>query len=215
MPASNFTLYAYWRSSCSWRLRWALNIKGISYQTVPVNLALQEQASPAYLAINPLGVVPSLKVSEDLILSDSIAILEWLEERFPSPPLLPTSPDQRWQCRRIVQHIASGIFPLQNLKVQKYVSGDLNVRTNWARHWIEQGFASLEKTLQQTAGTFCVGSQLTQADLCLVPQVYNARRFGVDLSPYSTIRRIDERCHKEPTCLAAAPDNQPDKPGQP
>lgn len=202
-------LYQYWRSSCSWRVRWALEHKGVSYKTHSINLLKSEQTSSEYLKLNPTGCVPCLVV-DGVPYGESVAIMEWLEEVFPTPSLLPRSPEERMKTRQLVGVIASGTQPLQNLSVQKYFSNDPNERKTYAQHWISKGLAVYENLVTETAGTYSVGSQLSIADLCLIPQVYNANRFNVDMSKFPTISRINATCLQREDCIKANPDQQPD-----
>lgn len=206
---AQFELFHYWRSSCSWRVRWALELKQISYKSTPVNLLKGEHREPAYLAKNPSGLVPTLKVQQSFY-TESLAILEWLEEKYPQPySLLPLSPEDRVRVRELTYAIACGIQPIQNLKVLQYTSSDQKRRVAFARHWIEEGFRGLEVRMANTAGSFSYGSQITMADLCLVPQVYNALRFNIDMSKYPTIFQVHSNCLKTKECERAAPQNQP------
>ncbi len=201
-------LYHYWRSSCSWRVRWALEYKGIKYESIPVNLLQSEQRSAAYTEKSPTQNVPMMEI-DGKPLTESIAMMEWIEETYPKPALLPSDPMTRATVRELMQIIASGIQPIQNLKVMQFHSADQKERDRWARHWITQGLRAVEQRLRQTAGTFSVGGEVTMADLCLIPQVYNAMRFNVDLNEFPICRRIYEHCLKLPSCDKAAPHNQP------
>jgi len=207
MP-QNIILYHYWRSSCSWRVRWALDLKGVKHKAVAVDLLKGEQKSPAFLAKNPSGFVPVLDVDGQL-LGESLAILEWLEENYPQAPLLPADSYSRAIVRQLCLTVVAGIQPLQNLKTQHYVSTDAGVRSDFARHWNTEGLKTYETMIAKTAGSFSFGGQLTMADICLIPQVYNARRYAVDVSAFPTIERIYQRCLQQPACLAASPDQQP------
>lgn len=202
------TLYQYWRSSCSFRVRWALYHKGIPFRSVPVNLLKGEQRDPKYLRLNPSGGVPTL-VNGDLVISESMAILEWLEERFPKKPLLPNNPEKRASIRELCYLITSQIQPLQNLKVLDALSSFQTDRLRWVRKWMEEGFAAFEARLEKTAGTYCMGGEISFADLCLIPQTYNALRFGVVLDPYPLIRKIRTHCLTLESCEKALPENQP------
>lgn len=201
------TLFHYWRSSCSWRVRWSLHHKGILFEDVAINLLAGEQNSANYLSKNPGGYVPALEV-DGKIFGESLAILEWLEEVYPEKPLLPADPIDRLRVRQISQLIVSGIQPVQNLAVLRRHSSDPNEQAKWASEWISSGLHKLEVLLQATAKKYCYGDTLTIADLCLVPQVYNAKRFNVDLSNLPVVSRINETCLKLPACEAAAPHNQ-------
>jgi maleylacetoacetate isomerase len=201
------TLYHYWRSSCSWRVRWALQVKNISYQSQPIDLRIGEQYQRAYLQKNPQGTVPCLEVN-GRYLADSLAIIEWLEEQQPQPGLLPTDPWTRAKVREFCGLINS-IQAVQNLKVLQKFSANPAQKQLWAHHFIEQGLRSVEQRLIQHAGTYCFGGQLSAADLFLIPQVYNARRFGVNMHQFPHAARIDQHCRQLHSCEQAAPHNQP------
>jgi len=210
-------LYSYWRSSSAWRVRIGLALKDLPYEYVPVNLLAQEQFDPAYQARNPMGQVPMLEVSEHgytVRLAQSMAILEWLEERHPQRPLLPRDLDGRARVRTLAEHVNSGIQPLQNAIVLRTLREKLpGYEKEWAALWIRRGLEALERALQDDeTGRFCHGDAPGLADCYLVPQLYNARRFGLDLAPYPTLRRIDEACVALPEFQAAHPDRQPDAP---
>ena len=205
--SSDLSLYQYWRSSCSWRVRWALKHKGIQYEDIAVNLLQNEQNSPEFLSVNPGGYVPALKIN-DQVYGESLALLEWIEETYPTNPLLPKSATDRLRVRQICQHIASGIQPIQNLSVMRRHSSDPAEQAKWAHHWIQTGLQKLEAIVTPTAGTYCYGGEVTLADLCLVPQVYNALRFNVDMTPFPVISRINQHCLDLPSCDASAPHNQ-------
>ncbi|MFW3617005.1 maleylacetoacetate isomerase [Billgrantia antri] len=210
------TLYGYYRSSAAYRVRIALNLKGLAYHQAPVNLVKGEQRGEENLARNPQGLVPVLETDDGIQLSQSLAICEYLDERHPEPPLLPADAAGRARVRSLAQLVACEIHPLNNLKVLKYLVHELKLddeaKLAWYRHWIAEGFAALEARLagEPATGTFCHGDSPTLADLCLVPQVYNAERFDCDLSPYPTIRRITERCRGMEAFAMAAPGEQPD-----
>ena len=205
-------LYDYWRSSAAYRVRIALNLKGLEYAQIPIDLRAGQQRDEGYLGLNPQGLVPFLEDGETG-LGQSLAIIEYLEERHPEPPLLPDEPVQRAQARAIALAIACDIHPLNNLRVLQYLERTLecdeSVRMAWYRHWIAEGLRALEATLPKTAGAFCVGDRPSLADICLVPQVYNARRYHCDIEPYPTVRRIDEQCRALEAFARAAPDRQP------
>lgn len=209
-------LYGYFRSSAAYRVRIALNLKGLAYEQVAVNLADGEQRGVDNLARNPQGLVPVLETDDGTRLTQSLAICEYLDERYPEPPLLPADAAERARVRALAQAIACEIHPLNNLKVLKYLTGELGVsdeaRLGWYRHWISEGFDALETRLADSpaTGAFCHGDTPTLADACLVPQVFNARRFDCDLSAYPTIRRIAERCATLDAFQRAAPTAQPD-----
>ena len=206
-------LYDYWRSSSAYRVRIALRLKGIDYSQAPVNLRQGVQRTLDYLAHNQQGVVPALDTGE-VTLTQSLAIIEWLDEMQPEPPLLPAMPDARALVRSLALHVACEIHPLNNLRVLQYLENRLGLEERdvnaWYRHWIAEGLASLERRLAATAGTYSFGDSVTLADLCLVPQVYNARRYSCDLMPFPTIVRIDAACLKLPAFAEARPERQPD-----
>lgn len=199
------TLHHYYRSSCSWRVRWGLRIKNVPHQLVAVNLLEGEQKSPAYLKINATGFVPCLDISNDQF-GESLAILEWLEESYPTPPLLPVTPIERLRVRELCQIIASGTQPLQNLEVQKMISKNRDEQLSWSREWIKKGLQAYELGCSKSAGTYSVGASVTFADLCLIPQVYNALRFQVDLNSFPRIESIYQRCLSLKECQDSAPD---------
>lgn len=213
-------LYSYFRSSAAYRVRIALNLKGLDYDTVPVHLLKNggEQLSSAYRAVNPTALVPTL-AEDDWSVGQSMAILEYLEERHPEPALLPADSRERARVRAIAHTIACDIHPLNNLRVLKYLKHTIGVndeqKDTWYRHWVEQGLAGVEALLASSTdtGQYCHGDSPTFADLCLVPQVANARRFGGDLSAMPNIVRIDAACAALPAFQQAAPANQPDSEG--
>ena len=209
-------LYDYWRSSSAYRVRIALNLKGLAYRQVPVHLVRDggQQNSPAYRALNPLGLVPALLHGERVIVQ-SLAICEYLEEAFNTPPLLPRDPAGRARVRGMVQTVCSEIQPLNNLSVMQYLKRDMGLADDrygdWYAHWIRRGFRALEAWLADDAsGAFCHGDTPTLADCFLVPQVYNAERFECDLEPYPRIREITARCRSLEAFSAAAPEQQAD-----
>lgn len=204
-------LYHYWRSSSSWRVRWALVEKGIPFVPAAVDLLGGEQRQPAHLARNPLGMVPVLAI-DGLLLSESVAILEYLEETRPAPALLPADPAARARMRQLVQIIVADTQPLQNLSVLQRVdalAGQAEARKTWAEHYIARGFDAYEATLAQAAGRgpFSCGAALSLADLCLVPQCYNARRQGMDLAArWPRIAAIEAACLATPSAQRSAPE---------
>jgi maleylpyruvate isomerase len=210
-------LYAYWRSSSSWRVRIGLGLKGLAHEIVPVNLLAGEQFGEAHLARNPTAQVPVLEVEdggETHRLVQSIAILEWLEERFPSPPLLPADPWGRARVRALAEHVNSGIQPHQNATVLRRI-GELvpGGAKAWAAHWNATGLRALEAAVKDGgAGRFCHGDAPGLADAYLVPQLFSARRFEVDVSQFPTLLRIEEACAALPAFRSAHPDVQPDAP---
>ncbi len=210
-------LWSYWRSSCSWRVRIGLGLKGIAHEVRTVNLAAGEQDAPAHRARSPLGQIPVLEVEEGgrvLRLVQSMAILEWLEERFAQPALLPADLAGRARVRALAEHVNSGIQPLQNAIVLKLLR---EKAPGWDREWaslhIGRGLAALERAVDDGgAGRFCHGDAPGLADCYLVPQLYNARRFGIDLAPLPTLRRIEAACVALAPFQAADPERQPDAP---
>ncbi len=207
-------LYTYNRSSAAYRVRIALNLKGIDWQSEAVNLLKAEEQGEAYRAVNAQGVVPTLD-DGGFVLGQSMAILEYLEEKYPTPALLPSDLQARATVRSMANTIACDVHPLNNLKVLKYLVGKLSVNDDnklvWYAHWVKEGFAALEALLQKnTNARFCFGDNVTFADILLVPQVYNANRFKVDLAPYPLIRNINESCLQLDAFQSATPENQSD-----
>jgi len=208
------TLYGYPLSSAAYRVRIALALKGVKVSTVNKQLRRGEHRHEDYLKINPQGFVPTLELEDGTVLTQSLAIIEWLDESHPPPPLLPIEPLARARVRSLCQLIACDIHPLNNLRVLQYLESTFGVaqaaRDEWYRHWIASGFAPLEEVLGRDAsrGRFCFGDQPGMADVCLVPQVYNARRYSVDLTPYPLIAAIDAACGELPAFADAAPEKQ-------
>lgn len=213
-PRSEPCLYGYWRSSATYRVRIALNLKRIGVKHVPVQLLAGEQKSADYRALNPAGLIPLWREPDGFILSQSLAIIEYLDEKFPDPPLLPENLRQKAMCREIAFMIACDIHPLGNLRVLDQLTAahgaDMEARAGWIRHWIAAGFQPIEARLAAVAGRHCVGDDISLADICLVPQVYNARRFGLDLASYPRIAAADAAARDLPAFAAAAPEAQID-----
>lgn len=207
----NVTLYHYWRSSCSWRVRWALALKNIAYKSVAINLLKGEQNDPKFLLKNPRGLVPALEM-DGKVLFESMAILEFLEEAFPQgASLLPQDSESRFYVRQLSQMVVAGIQPTQNLSLLNYYSSDKAKKAANAKYWIDTGMAAFEKVLQSGPyGSFCYQGMVTIADLCLVPQVYNALRFAVDMNRYPISYAIYRRCLSTQACIDASPEKQPD-----
>lgn len=208
-------IYNFFRSGTSHRLRIALNLKGRHYDYVAVDLRSEDHLGSAFKALNPQGLVPAL-VDGDLVLTQSPAIIEWLEERYPQPPLLPAAPDDRARVRALAAIIGCDIHPINNRRILEYLRKSLGCDqaavSLWCATWIEAGFAALESLLAADAGRgeFCFGDAPTLADVYLVPQVESARRFKVDLSPYPQIVAVDRACSALDAFRRAAPSEQPD-----
>ena len=207
-------LYSYWRSSASWRVRIALYYKELAFTYVPVNLIQDggEQLGDAYRAVNPMAQVPTLELPTGERLSQSLAVIEYLEETVPLPALLPRDPFARAKARQLAEVINAGIQPLQNTGVIRELM-KLGVDPKpWCKQFIETGLRALEKSAQPTAGKFLVGDAVTVADVCLVPQLYNARRYDVDLAQFPLIVRVESACMELPAFQRAHAEKQPDSP---
>ncbi len=208
-------LHGYFRSSASYRLRIALNLKGLSPDQAFVHLRRQDQGKADFRALNPLGLVPVLE-EDGRALTQSLAIIEYLEETHPAPALLPPAPIDRAWVRSIAHAVACDIHPINNLRVLNHLRDRLGqdeaARNAWYAHWVAAGFAGLEAMLaaDDRVGAFCLGDTPTLADLCLVPQVYNAERLNCPMHAYPTIRRITAAARALPAFQAAEPDRQPD-----
>ena len=210
-------LYDYFRSSAAYRVRIGLYLKGLAYESIPVHLTRGggEQLQPAYRAVNPGALVPALQ-DGDAVITQSLAILEYLDESYPTAPLMPRDALGRARVRALALSIACDIHPLDNLRVLRYLvkQGGLSeeAKNAWYAHWVQEGFGALEAMLSGSGdtGRFCHGATPTIADCLLVPQVFNASRFGIDLAPYPTIMRIDAACQAVPAFAAAHPSRQPD-----
>ncbi len=209
-------LYSYWRSSSAWRVRIGLHWKGIPFEYRAVNLLAGEQFGGEHQARNPMSQVPVLEVEEEgrvYRLAQSIAILEWLDERFPDRPLLPPDPEGRARVRMLAEHVNSGIQPYQNAVVLRWLRENAPGQdAGWLGRFIGDGLASLETAVRGGAGRFCHGDAVTLADLYLVPQMHGARRFGVDLARLPTLVRVEEACRAEDAFANSEPDRQPDAP---
>ena len=209
-------LYDYFRSSAAFRLRIALNLKGIAPERQFVHLRKGAQRQDDYLALNAQGLVPALVADDGQVLTQSLAIIEWLDETYPTPPLLPRDAAGRARVRGIALAIACDIHPLNNLRVLQYLKGTLGVtdaqRDGWYRYWCDVGLEALQTQLGRDAATgrFCHGDSPTIADICLVPQLANARRYDVNLDPYPTLTRIETECLALAAFVDASPSRQPD-----
>jgi maleylacetoacetate isomerase/maleylpyruvate isomerase len=206
------TLHSAWRSSAAYRVRIGLNLKGLAYDIAPVNLVANQHQAPVFAALNPQRLLPALEVG-GRILTQSLAILDWLDETVPAPPLLPADPFDRAQVRAMAQIVASDIHPVNNLRILRALT-DLGVdepgREAWIGRWITDGFTALEAMVARHGAGYAFGDAPTLADCCLVPQVYNAERFKTDLTPFPAIRAVAARCAEHPAFAAAHPNQQPD-----
>jgi maleylacetoacetate isomerase len=205
-------LYSYFRSSASYRVRIALALKGLSYQTIAIHLVKEEHKQAPFLSINPQTRVPALATDEGDVLIQSLAIIDWLDETHPQPPLLPADPLARARVRGVSHIIAMDVHPLGNTGPRNYLLKKLNLDLEtvdaWTRHWIEDGMQAVETMIAR--GPFCFGAEPTLADICLVPQAFNARRYKVDMAKFPKISAVDEACRQHPAFAAAAPAAQPD-----
>ncbi|ENM5739562.1 maleylacetoacetate isomerase [Vibrio mimicus] len=208
-------LYGYWRSSAAYRVRIALNIKQLTYESRAVHLSKDggEQHHATFHHLNPSELIPVL-IDGEFHLNQSLAIIEYLDEIYPEPRLIPARGAERYQVKALALDIAADIHPINNLRILQYLTAELAVsedqKNTWYRHWIDTGFRGLEEKLSQTAGEFSVGNRLSLVDVCLVPQVYNAERFNLDMSCYPTLQRVAETLRALPAFVKAAPENQPD-----
>jgi len=209
-------LYGFFRSSAAFRVRIALNLKGLVYENAFIHLRKREQEKPDFLAVNPQGLVPALEIDGHTLIQ-SLPIVEYLDERYPDPPLLPRDPADRARVRALASIVACDIHPVDNLRVLRYLTRPLGhdeaAVAAWFNHWIEAGFRALEPLLAGDArtGAFCHGDSPGLADITLVPQVFNSYRYSLDLAPFPTIRRIYETCMKLDAFAAADPGSQPDR----
>jgi maleylacetoacetate isomerase len=207
-------LYSYFRSSCSYRLRIALNLKGLDYEYIAVNLLGGEQRQPEYRALNPLGLVPAIELAPGEVVGQSIALLEWLEETHPEPPLLPADALDRARVRSLVNTIACDIQPICNIGIANYLQAEHELSgealQHWYSTWMHRGFRAVEHQLAGNGSTFCCGEQPGMGDIVLVPQVYNARRMHVTLEPFPNIVRVADTCNALAAFAEAAPERQPD-----
>jgi maleylpyruvate isomerase len=215
---TSFKLYGFWRSTATWRVRIGLSHKGLDYEVQPVDLRKDggEQHSEAYRALNPMRQVPLLEFEEGgrtVRLTQSLAILEYLEERYPEPRLLPSEQLLRAQARRLAEMVNAGIQPLQNTSTQKYIRATLESDPDvWTRHWVSLGLTALDVAVAESAGRFAVGDAVSVADACIVPEMFFARKLGLDVEPYPTLVRIDAACASLPAFQRAHAQQQPDAP---
>ncbi len=215
--AAMIKLYGYYRSSAAYRVRIALFLKGLEWESIPVNLFIGEQNKTDYLSINPQGLVPAIQLDKQLF-TQSLAIIEWLDEKHPNNALLPTNLIEKVQVRALAYQVAMDIHPLNNLRVTKFLTNELGAneeqKLKWYRHWITQGFEALELSIDKLGsnGNYCFGGCAGLADTCLIPQVYNALRFDCDLAPYPLIRSIYQHCNSLDPFQKALPEAQADCP---
>lgn len=208
-------LYGYWRSSAAYRVRIALNLKGLDYQQRSVHLVNNggEQHSTEFKRLNPNQLVPVL-MDNGLVLNQSLAIIDYLDETYRDVLLVPKSGESRYLVKAIAQDIAVDVHPLNNLRVLQYLSNELHVdedaKSAWYKHWIASGFEALEQRISVTRGQYCVGNEISLVDVCLVPQMYNAQRFGVDLTSYPNLVDVTTSLGKVRAFIQAAPEHQPD-----
>lgn len=212
---ANIKLYGYWRSSATYRVRIALNLKKLPYEQVPIHLVKGGgvQHSPEFSVLNPSELIPVLVDGEQRI-NQSLTIIEYLDDMYPDVRLIPEFVKEKYLVKSLAQDIAIDIHPINNLRVLQYLTTELGVsdsqKSDWYRHWIQIGFHGLEKKLAQVAGTYCIGDHISLVDVCLVPQVYNAERFDLDISQFPNIERITAYLRAHPAFLAAEPEKQPD-----
>lgn len=209
--AAKVKLYGYWRSSATWRVRWGFGLKGIAYDYVPVNILSGETRQPAHLARHPMGALPVLEIEPGIFLCESLAMLEWADETHPGPKLYPGSPIERARIRSLCEIINSDTAPVQTPRAQKRHSDDATARADWARHFIREGLDTYEKVSRPWRGTWSVGNTVSAADLCLVPQIYNALRYQIDVArEFPALDDIYQRALGTEICRAASPEQQPD-----
>ena len=211
-------LFGYWRSSASYRVRIALNLKGIDVEHIPVNLRAGEQREDNYAKINPQLLVPTLEREDGTRLTQSAAIIEYLEETVAGPALLPNDPLQRARIRSVMTLIGADTAPIQNLRVLKYLKGPLDLPQetvdDWARHWIATGLTSLEKMTASSSSLYLYTETPTVAECFLIPQIYNARRYDIDMSAFPRLSEVEATCLALPAFDAARPENQADAPDE-
>lgn len=208
-------LYGYWRSSAAYRVRIVMHLKGLPFESIAVHLVKDggEQHKDTYTQLNPTHLVPTF-VDDEVTLNQSIAIIDYIDEKYPDVAIYPADIANKAKVKALALDVACEIHPVNNLRVQQYLAKTLCVvdqdKLAWSHHWMNLGFAAIEKQLQSSAGDFCFGDEVTMADICLVPQVYNANRFKLDMSAFPNIVRVVDNCNKLPAFIAALPENQPD-----
>ncbi|MGB1262726.1 MAG: maleylacetoacetate isomerase [Cognaticolwellia sp.] len=208
-------LYGYWRSSAAYRVRIALHLKGLAFESLPVHLVKDggEQHKAAYIELNPTHLVPTL-VDNDVVLHQSMAIIEYLDDKHPEVALYPDNIVDRAKVKALALDVACEIHPVNNLRVQQYLAKNLSIseanKLAWSHHWMALGFTAIEQQLATSAGRYCFGDNITMADICLVPQVYNAKRFNLDMTAFPHINRVVEQCDQHAAFIAALPENQAD-----
>ncbi len=208
-------LYGYWRSSAAYRVRIALHLKMLEFENIAVHLVKNggEQHQSQYSELNPSELVPTL-VDDDLVLNQSLAIIDYIDSAYPKPALYPSALKERVKAQALALDIACEIHPVNNLRIQQYLVNEAGLseqnKLAWCHHWMNNGFLALEKKLQQSAGRFCYGDSVSVADICLIPQVYNANRINLDMSAFPIINRIALHCNSLPAFQLALPENQPD-----
>ena len=206
-------LYSYWRSSSAYRVRIALHLKGLSFQTVPVHLVRGEQSTPDYALVNPARMVPALKLDDGRVLTQSLAIIDWLDAAYPDPLLIPASGADRHLALQLAYGVACDIQPVTNSGTVDHfkaaTGADAQAGIDWMVHFMNKGFDGLEQQVSQV-GPYAIGDTLTVADICLIPQIYNAHRWGVDMTRYPRLAAMEAACRTLPAFQAARPETQPD-----
>ncbi len=211
--ATKLKLYGYWRSSNSWRVRWALDLKKVDYKYIPIDLLKGENQQPAHLARHPLGALPVVEINQGIYLSQSMAILDWIEEVYSlkGPALFPGLPLERAKIRELCEIINSDTMPLQSPRVQKKYSSNAIDQKSWASHFIREGLRAFDVISRVTRKTYSFQDQITAADICLIPQIYNANRYGIDMpKEFPELWAIYERVIKTESCFKASPEQQAD-----
>lgn len=212
---SSMKLYSYWRSSAAYRVRIALNLKDIECEYDYVHLVKNDQQSPDYKSKNPQGLVPALELSDGRILTQSLAIIDYLDQSFDGLKLLPNDPFEKARIQAFAQAISCDIHPVNNLRILNYLSNEFAIedqqKATWYRHWVMEGFQALETSISTTSnGKFCFGETPSLADICLIPQIYNANRFKVDMTAYPTLSKINDHCMTLAAFKQASPEAQQD-----